>query len=251
MPAPAVVPIVMMILEGLGIAASVGAVAAAVSTHSSGGSAEEIARAAARAHEAEGGSKINPRKLREVAQTATMQEAMGGALRAESTAQAAAQTARRKKWFGGEGRLSRYGMGGFNMAFMAAFLLPMLGEMFKGKEGGEGGLPELGMGGGGERDLLALMSALGGQGGGRMSPEDMKYMQGAQTMQERRNVFGAEPSSLGAGRADLDAIIQGNQELLGRISHNEPVSFAQAMAQHGLYNAMSQPRDMSQFVRYQ
>lgn len=113
--------------------------------------------------------------------------------------------------------------------------------------GSEEGPPTDLMGGGGGagaggEDIMALLQMLQGQAGGSRNQlkEDLAMSEGMLNMLNRQTLASRRPSTLGVAD-DLDAIIRGNEDLLGKIAYSEPLSMAQAYAMKGLYVPPPQP----------
>lgn len=101
----------------------------------------------------------------------------------------------------------------------------------------------VGAGGGVEgEDIMALLQMLQGQAGGSRNQlkEDLAMSEGMLNMLNRQMLASRRPSTLGVAD-DLDAIIRGNEDLLGKIAYSEPLSMAQAYAMKGLYVPPPQP----------
>lgn len=100
-----------------------------------------------------------------------------------------------------------------------------------GASGGEGG-----------EDIMSLLQMLQGQAGNNRNQlrEDLASTQGMLSMLDRRELMSRAPSSLGVAD-DLETIIRGNEDLLGKIAYSEPLSMAQAYAMKGLYMPPPQP----------
>lgn len=245
------ITVVSGILTALGIATTVGSVVydAVKSSHASGASIEEQVNAGIAAS----GKKVSKSRVQEAIDEArgarqaeqmgsTVGAAVGSRLRRSRQAEQRLMARKQSRWLGGEGRLARYTGKGLNAAIMFAILAPMLGEMF-GRREEAGGLPEEGMGGGGmgrgmggEQDLLALLAGL--QGMSDMSVReklDLADLEGQAKGARLRSAFAQDYGATNnPPEGALRDIIRGQEELLGSISHNEPLSFAQALARHGL-----------------
>lgn len=99
---------------------------------------------------------------------------------------------------------------------------------------------EGGMGGGG--DIMALLQMLQSQAGGNRSDlkNELARSEGLLSMLDTIDLAGRRASSLGVAD-DLETIIRGNEDLLGKIAYSEPLSLAQAYAMKGLYAPPMQP----------
>jgi hypothetical protein len=133
--------------------------------------------------------------------------------------------------------LSHGAMWGMN----ALFVLPMLTQMLSGGGGmEEAELQELMRGQGGmgssPQDLQSLLGGLQQQAGGSYADtkEDYYTMRGERAASDMMDVLSNSPSIQGI-RPDLQTLIRGYEDQIGRMSSTEPTSLAQAFAMEGIY----------------
>jgi hypothetical protein len=231
--------LVETLLVSLGLMGVEAAVNAAKAAATSGASAADIAAAAVNAS----GKKIPKKTIDDAVRRGMDASAAARAAEVGAGAHAATEAARiaqlERRWGGRHGRLARYGGTAMTSVF-ALSMLPMLAEMFRGRE------EEAPAGvGGQDQDMLSMLAAMQGLGGGGGDLQDLREMAagtgGQADMMNRRALIGSFPSSLGTGAAGLEELIRGNRELLGEIAYTEPMSFAQAYARQGLYGSPQTP----------
>lgn len=99
-----------------------------------------------------------------------------------------------------------------------------------------------GEGGGGGGDMMALLEMLQQQAGSNRSDlkNELARSEGLLNMLDTSDLAGRRASSLGVAD-DLETIIRGNEDLLGKIAYSEPLSLAQAYAMKGLYAPPMRP----------
>lgn len=134
-------------------------------------------------------------------------------------------------------RLAHGGMWGMN----ALFILPMLTQMLSGGGGmEEAELQELMRGQGGmgssPQDLQSLLGGLQQQAGGSYADtrEDYYNMLGSNAARELTDVYNSDIPTAGI-RSDLQTLIRGYEDQIGRMSSTEPTSLSQAFAMEGIY----------------
>lgn len=108
--------------------------------------------------------------------------------------------------------------------------------------GGEQEGPPTDLGGEGGGDMMALLEMLQQQAGSNRSDlrNELARSEGLLSMLDTSDLAGRRASSLGVAD-DLETIIRGNEDLLGKIAYSEPLSLAQAYAMKGLYAPPMQP----------
>lgn len=116
-------------------------------------------------------------------------------------------------------------------------------------------IPGLG-GGGGRMDEAELQALMSGQGGAGSSPQDLQSllgglqqqasgsygntkedyyaMRGRESASDMMDILSNSPSIQGI-RPDLQTLIRGYEDQIGRMSSTEPTSLAQAFAMEGIY----------------
>ena len=89
---------------------------------------------------------------------------------------------------------------------------------------------------------MALLQMLQSQAGSNRSDlkNELARSEGLLSMLDTSDLAGRRASSLGVAD-DLETIIRGNEDLLGKIAYSEPLSLAQAYAMKGLYAPPMQP----------
>jgi hypothetical protein len=123
-------------------------------------------------------------------------------------------------------------------AAATAASLPIMYAMTPGMEGsgGVGGVPPQSD----EEAMQALMALLQGGGVDSRSMLDLKRelyaSQAERRMMDILNMRG--PASFAGSRPDLEAIIRGNEEMLGKLAYKEPPTPSEIFAKYGLL-----PRD--------
>lgn len=120
-------------------------------------------------------------------------------------------------------------------AAATAASLPIMYAMTPGMEGGGGVPPQSD-----EEAMQALMALLQGGEGASRSMSDLKRelyaSQAERRMMDILNMRG--PASFAGSRPDLEAIIRGNEEMLGKLAYKEPPTPSEIFAKYGLL-----PRD--------
>lgn len=87
---------------------------------------------------------------------------------------------------------------------------------------------------GGEGDIMDLLSGLQGAAeSGVATRNEEARTRGMVNMLDRQDILGSQARM--GGTADLDELIRGSEDMLGKIAYREPMSLAQAYAMHGLY----------------
>ena len=95
---------------------------------------------------------------------------------------------------------------------------------------GQGGM------GSSPQDLQSLLGGLQQQAGGSYADtkEDYYTMRGERAASDMMDVLSNSPSIQGI-RPDLQTLIRGYEDQIGRMSSTEPTSLAQAFAMEGIY----------------
>ena len=128
---------------------------------------------------------------------------------------------------------------GASWGMNALFILPMLTQMLSGNrdevdmqalmaaQGGMGSSPQ---------DLQSLLGGLQQQAGGSYADtrEDYYNMLGSNAARELTDVYNSDIPTAGI-RSDLQTLIRGYEDQIGRMSSTEPTSLAQAFAMEGIY----------------
>lgn len=87
---------------------------------------------------------------------------------------------------------------------------------------------------GDEGDIMDLLSGLQGAAeSGVETRNEEARTRGMVNMLDRQDILGSQVRM--GGTADLDELIRGSEDMLGKIAYREPMSLAQAYAMHGLY----------------
>lgn len=130
-------------------------------------------------------------------------------------------------------------LGGTMLGGIGGTLPFLLMDMFGNTEQ-ESPPTDLGSGDGG--DMMALLGMLQQQAGSNRSDlrNELARSEGLLSMLDTSDLAGRRASSLGVAD-DLETIIRGNEDLLGKIAYSEPLSLAQAYAMKGLYAPPMQP----------
>jgi len=138
-------------------------------------------------------------------------------------------------------KLGTRAMTGANLALMGLMFAPAISSML----GGGGGMEEAelqalmrGQGGMGSspQDLQSLLVGLQQQASGSYgdTKEDYYTMRGEKAASDMMDVLSNSPSIQGI-RPDLQTLIRGYEDQIGRMSNTEPTSLAQAFAMEGIY----------------
>jgi len=128
---------------------------------------------------------------------------------------------------------------GASWGLNALFVLPMLTQMLSGNRdevdmqalmAGQGGM------GSSPQDLQSLLEGLQQQASGSYADtkEDYYTMRGEKAASDMMDVLSNSPSIQGI-RPDLQTLIRGYEDQIGRMSSTEPTSLAQAFAMEGIY----------------
>lgn len=214
---PVIPPLVMAILDALGIVATTGVVvdSAMGAFKTSSGDPGAVAAAAAKAARAEDPSLKFSRKEINAAAVAGKNAA----------ARAAAELAESKRIMPKIGKVG-------GAAMMALFALPILKDMFSG--GGESPQQMGGMGGE-EQQIMQLLAGLQQQAGSSLEDTKSAYNRsmGASRTQDIVDRFGSRQTGFGI-RSDLDEIIRGNEDEIARLSVPQPITLVEALARRGI-----------------
>lgn len=116
--------------------------------------------------------------------------------------------------------------------------LPIMYAMTPGMGGSEGGggVPPQSDG----EAMQALMALLqGGEGASRSMPDLKRELYASQAERRMMDILNMRgPTSFAGSRPDLEAIIRGNEEMLGKLAYKEPPTPSEIFAKYGLL-----PRD--------
>jgi len=128
------------------------------------------------------------------------------------------------------------GFGKIGLAATAGALpFILLPELLGALHGGGGGM-EMGGGGASPQDLQSLLGGLQQQAGGSYADtrEDYYNMLGSRSAQGMADAYSSDIPTAGI-RSDLQTLIRGYEDQIGRMSSTEPTSLAQAFAMEGIY----------------